>query len=445
MSRLIRLATRRRFLLQSTRSLLAAGVWSTAGPASARSSLERLRIAAIGVANRGETNVLSVAKENVVALCDVDRRYLDERRERFPDARTYADYRELLDRERDLDAVIISTPDHTHAHAAILALRRRLHVYCEKPLVHRHAELEPLVSAAKRAEVATQTGNQHRASDGYRRAVAWLQTGVLGAIREVHVWTDRPIWRQAGGRPASQPIPPYLDWDLWLGPAPERPYAAGYHPLNWRGFWDFGGGALGDRGPHLLDPLVAAWDLPPPSEITAQSHGATDEMAPEWSIVQFTFPRTPRMNVEAPVWRLTWYDGGKQPSPETTGIARLPNNGCLVMGSEGRMFLPELGGEPRLLGAAGRNAPAVPRVEIAPASSHIDEWLEACRGRGRTSSPFLYGARLTEICLLGNVALRAGRSLKWDAKRSAPADNDERWQSWLAGPAVRGSWQLLDE
>lgn len=438
MSRTGSTSSRRRFLGRGVGALLAAGVWTEGRAARARSPAEKLRIAAIGVGNRGETNVLTVAGEEVAALCDVDRRYLDERGERFPQARRYADYRELLDRERDLDAVVISSPDHTHAHVARWALQRRLHVYCEKPLVHSLGELPPLVEAARRADVITQTGNQHHASFGYRRAVAWLESGALGDITAAHAWTDRPFWPQGGTRPAPERPPDHLAWDLWLGPVPERPYAANYHPMNWRGYWDFGTGVLGDRGPHLLDSLVTGLKLGGPAEIRAESSPVTEDMAPEWSVVEFRFERP----APAPALRVVWYDGGQQPPRAVTGIERLPPNGCLVIGSEAKLFIPELGGEPRVLVAAGRTPPPPPRDDPRPLLAHMDEWLAACRSGVRTSSDFADGARLAEICLLGNVALRWGRPLRWDALRHKAIDAPGV-ERYLDRP-YRAGWEILN-
>lgn len=415
----------RRQLAQSLAALAAcvpawiAGRDAAAAPPN-RSPLACLRIAAIGVGNRGETNLLSVANEQVAAMCDVDRRYLDERAERFPQARRYADYREMLAHERDLDAVIISSPDHTHAHASRLALRRGLHVYCEKPLVHRYDELAPLLDAAQRAGVVTRAGNQHHASDGYRLAAAWLASDRLGEISAAHAWTDRPFWPQAEprdhdgaplekntGKSPEKP-PSHLAWDLWLGPAPVRPYRDGYHPMNWRGYWDFGGGALSDRGPHLLDPLFTGLKLGKVVEIRPSSSLVSQAMAPAWSVIKFLVARPDPL----PPLSLTWYDGGKQPPREVTGVQRLPPNGCLVVGSEAKLFIPELGGAPRVLPHAGRAAPSPPSVEQSPALSHIEQWLVDCKNGNTADRSFADAAALTQLALLGNAALRAGVALE---------------------------------
>ena len=407
--------TRRRFLrATAAATLLASGVWSQTAPARSRSPNSKLNIAAIGVANRGETNLLSVASENIVALCDVDQSFLDEREERFPSAKQYRDFREMLQRD-DLDAVVVSSPDHTHALASLLALKRGLHVYCEKPLAHSVAEVRAMADAAAVAKAdgrVTQTGVQHHSTPGYYLAVEWVRSGVLGEVREVHAWTDRPFWPQAIKRPAGKHAAPRnLDWNLWLGPAPERPYAPGYHPLNWRGFWDFGTGALGDRGPHLLDPVFTALNLGWPTRVDAVSKGANDETGPESSVVSLEFDRL----------KLTWYDGDKQPAPELAGVRTLPANGALLIGSEAKLFIPELGGRPTLIMPKDKPRPAEPKLERPPPESHYAEWLAACRGEGAVSCDFAYGAKLTGACLLGNIAIRAGRGFSWDAARGSIA------------------------
>ncbi len=403
-------------------SLIAGGVWTETIARASPAANDKLQLGVIGVANRGETNLIGVHGENIAALCDVDDDYLEQRAPRYPHARKYADYRQMLE-QTDLDGVVISSPDHTHAHAAILAMRRGLHVYCEKPLATTVEEVRKMVAVAQETKVVTQTGTQHHASNGYRRAAEYVQSGVIGEVREVHCWTNRPFWPQGMvTRPALEPVPAHLHWDLWLGPAQARPYSSSYHPTNWRGFWDFGTGALGDRGPHLLDPVVWALKLTAPTKISATSAPVTDESPPEWSIVTFHFPA----REDAPEVLLKWYDGGKQPPLKVAGVKReLPDNGVLLVGSRARLFLPELGGAPLL-------TPYDPSTELPPVTvklphspGHYQEWIDACKSGQSTSCDFAYGARLTEICLLGNVALRSGQEVQWDAARgriSGPAE-----------------------
>lgn len=428
--------SRRRFLGCGAGLLAAGGVWSQTSPAAGDQANNRLRIAAIGVGNRGETNVLSVRDEQVVALCDVDERYLDERSERFPGAALYRDYREMFERER-LDAVVISTPDHAHAHAALLAMRRGLHVYCEKPLATTIAETRRMAAAAARHRVITQTGNQHHATRGYRRAIQLLQSRVLGDVAEVHCWTDRPFWPQGKAeRPPASAPPRHLAWDLWLNTAPERPYADGYHPMNWRGYWDFGTGATGDRGLHLIDPVYSGLKLTLPSQVTAESAGVNAETLPEWSIVRYEFPE----RGDQPPVRLTWYEGGKQPPAERTNIAQLPPNGSLLIGSRARMFIPEMGGLPRLLPNPGMDLPALPAEPENPLPSHFEDWLAACRQRRPASFDFAVGARLTETCLLGNLAVRTGTTIRWDAAAGRAVENPA--VDALLDRKYRAGWEL---
>ena len=251
---------------------------------------EKLNIGVIGVGGRGSDNLAALADENIAALCDVDERELQPVAARYSKAKTHRDFRKLIE-QNELDAVVIATPNHTHAVAAIAALRRGLHVYCEKPLAHTFDEAQRMVAAAHDTRCVTQMGNQHHASAGYRRAVQILQSGVLGDVREIHAWTSRPLWPQGIARPTDAvKVHTELDWDLWLGPAPSRPFNAAYVPRKWRGWWDFGGGALGDFVPHILDPVYEGLRLGAPTSISPESSPVNDETLPEWSIVRFEFP-----------------------------------------------------------------------------------------------------------------------------------------------------------
>jgi predicted dehydrogenase len=445
--------TRRRFLKltasgAATLACRAVACHSEVPAKEPRGANDRLNMAAIGVGNRGEVNLSEVRSENIVALCDVDQRMLDSQQRKFPSATVYRDFRPLLERS-DLDAVVISTPDHTHFHAASQALSQGLHVYCEKPLAHSVWEVRQLAQAAARSEVATQMGNQHHSSAGYLRVVDWVRSGRLGEIREVHSWTSRPIWPQGIPRPAKvEPVPAELDWNLWLGPAPERPFHSIYHPLRWRGWWDFGGGALADMGPHLLDPAFMALDLTLPTRISAESSEVNEETLPAWSIVRFEFPAVG----ERPGVSVIWYDGGKQPPASVTGTANPPPNGTLLVGSEASLFAPELGGRPLVIPPAGKPRPAAPdardAADGAPIGHHA-QWLRACRGGPPAGSSFDYAARLTETCLLGNIALRCGRTLGWNAQAMKFVDCPEAggylqrdyrdgWQLSGGTPAARG-------
>ena len=405
----------RRQVLQATAAsttvaLLAAEAASCSEPQRAR---DKLNIGVIGVGNRGASNLAAIKSEHIVALCDVDSTYLDAMSARYPDAKTYEDFRHLIE-QPGLDAVLISTPDHTHYHAATQAIRRGLHVYCEKPLAHSIAEVRALAKAAREAQVVTQTGNQHHASEGYCRAVEIIQAGVLGEIREVHAWTTRPIWPQGVARPArGSARPRELNWDLWLGPAPDRPYDSIYHPRGWRGWFDFGCGALGDMGPHLLDPVVWGLNLRAPKRIESEVSGRHKETFPISSIVRFEFPG--RGN--SPPIRVVWYDGDKQPPESVTGIQRLPSNGVFFLGEHGRLFAPDYGGRPFVIPNVKGDRIELPESSLPRTANHHQEWIKACKGEGQTSSDFSYGARLTEICLLGNLSVRTGKAFEWDGDK----------------------------
>lgn len=426
---------RRRCLVQSA-ALLAGGVWQSAAAAPSQSAGGRLNIGVIGAGGRGIDNIAAMAGENIAALCDVDERRLGPVASRHRKAKTYRDFRKLLD-QPDLDAAVVCTPNHTHAVAAIAAMRRGLHVYCEKPLAHNVRETQKMAEVARQTKVATQMGNQHHGSAGYRRAVQIIRSGVLGAVRRVHAWTVRPIWPQGIDRPAeTPPAPGALDWDLWLGPAPRRPYHSAYHPRLWRGWWDFGGGALADYVPHILDPVYEGLQLTAPARISATSSPVSDQTAPKWSILEFQFPN----RGELPPVHVTWYDGGKRPPPEATGFPRLPPNGALLLGEHGKLFVPELGKMPTAVANEQGERLDLPEAPPAPEQSHWQEWLAGCKSGGRTSSDFAYGACLTEVALLGNIALRVGEAVEWDATAgrftSAPAANK------LLGRENRDGWKL---
>ena len=386
------------------------GVWSQRAVATNASPNEKLNIGLIGAGGRGIDNLAGVNGEYIAALCDVDDRPLAEAATRYPKARRVRDFRKLLDAD-DLDAIIIATPDHTHAVAAIGALRRGLHVYCEKPLAHNLRETEFMVRLAKQSKLATQMGIQHHASDGYRRAVHVLKSDVLGAVREVHAWTLRPVWPQGVGRPnENPPIPKELDWNLWLGPAPTRPYHEAYHPREWRGWWDFGTGTLGDFLPHIFDPVFAGLHLGAPIRVAATTSDVNDETAPKWSTLQFDFPERGKL----PAVTMHWYDGGKQPPPEVAGVNRLPGNGALVIGEHGKLFIPSHGKPPIAIPRNKTEPLELPDPLPPKEQTHWQEWTVACKTGKPTSCDFAYGAALTDVALLGNVAIRTGEAIEWD-------------------------------
>ena len=392
----------------------------------------RLSIASVGVGGKGGTDVTMVGGENIVGLCDVDAGRLAQMGARFGSARRFADWREMFDAlGSGFDAVTISTPDHMHFPPAMAAIRLGKHVYCQKPLTHTVAEARALTEAARKAGVATQMGNQGMGHGPLRREAELVRAGVLGKLREVHVWTDRPgaFWRQGLQRPATGAKPPSdLSWDLWLGVAPKRPYAPGYHPFAWRGFWDFGTGALGDMGCHLVNILALAFQLRDPSSVEAQSAGGTDESAPLWSMVTYQFPALPAGQGRAaqPAFKLTWHDGGSRPDPSLYGGDVNMGNGIVLVGDRDVLVTSYEGGGRLLGGAKIADFKEVPEAYAKPADwerGHYAEWIAACKG-GKTppASRFDVAGPVTEAVLLGNVAIRSGRAIQWDARRMRTGD-----------------------
>ncbi|MDH4240032.1 MAG: Gfo/Idh/MocA family oxidoreductase, partial [Phycisphaerae bacterium] len=270
----------------------------------------KLNIAAIGSGGMGGGNINACRGENIVALCDVDDERAKDTYKRFPNAKKWKDFREMLDKQKDIDAVIVATPDHTHAVAAMAAMRRGKHVYVQKPLTRTVFEARTLTEAARKYKVATQMGNQGHSGEGVRLICEWIWDGAIGPVREVNAWTNRPIWPQGIDRPGDTPkVPDTLDWDLWLGPAPNRPYHPAYLPFAWRGWWDFGCGALGDMACHLLDPVFSALKLGYPDSVEACATKVNNETFPLASIVRYEFPARGDM----PPVKLNWYDGGMKP------------------------------------------------------------------------------------------------------------------------------------
>ena len=402
--------SRRRFLESCT----TAGVTLLAAPAWLRgkSLNEKLNVAFVGVGGKGESNLGGLAGENIVALCDVDENTLNKAAAKHSAARKYRDFRRMLE-QKDIDAVVVTTPDHVHAAAAMAAMQLGKHVYCEKPLTHDVWEARQLTQAARKYKVATQMGNGGHASERLRTAVEWVQAGVIGDVREVHAWSNRPIWPQGVSRPSeTPPVPRHLGWDLWLGPAPERPYHPAYHPFKWRGFWDFGTGALGDMGCHIIDAAFWALDLTAPRTVEAECSGINEETAPKWSIIRYEFPN----RGEKPPARLTWYDGGKLPPRELLELKpdqKLDDNGSLFVGEKGKLLL-DYRGVRRIPDLKDFEPPA---KKIPRSPGHYVEWINACKGKGKAMSNFDYAGPLTETVLLGNVALRVGQKIEWDATK----------------------------
>ncbi|MCL4177096.1 MAG: Gfo/Idh/MocA family oxidoreductase [Verrucomicrobia bacterium] len=387
---------------------------------------ERLNLGFIGAGGRGADNLESLKHHNIAAFCDVDWERAQPTFERYPQVPRYRDYRLMLERERSLDAVVVSTPDHTHSVATLAAIEAGKHVYCEKPLTRTVKEARRVAQAARAAKVATQMGNQGMAFEGNRLIEEWLSDGAIGTVREVHVWSDRPTqrgrrplwWPQGLDRPSDTPaVPPTLDWDLWLGPAPWRPYHPAYLPFRWRGWWDFGSGGLGDMGIHNLAPVFAALRLGPPTSVVASSTPVYAETVPLAAMVHYQFPA----RGDQPGIELHWYDGGLlPPRPEELEADRPldPEDGILFVGDRGKMLVEGWGGErPRLI-PESRNRQYVRAPKTLPRSvGHYEEWIQACKTGSATRSSFDFAGPLTEAVLLGSVAIRIGNEkLLWDSR-----------------------------
>lgn len=396
-------------------------------------------VAAIGAGGKGAVDLKGLfddGRSQVVALCDVDRRTLESARAKYPGARLYTDYREMLEKEKDLDAVNVSTPDHHHYPATLLAMKRGIAVYTQKPLTHTLWEARQLTEAARALGVVTQMGNQGHSGDGNRILCEHLWSGLIGEVREVHCWTDRPIWPQGQARPAGRdPVPDWLDWESWIGPAPLRPYVgprgdgkeggkkAGrgpYHPFNWRGIWDFGAGALGDMGCHVMDGACWALRLENPTSVeVVESAPRNDESAPAWSVLRYEFPaRKGHDGRSLPACTLHWHDGGRKP-PRQPGQAnyQFAGNGSLFLGSEGRLLTETYGGTPRLLVGDKLQKPPAPKpvLERVPGHDPYADFLRGVRGGPKPCSNFEVSGPFTEVVLLGNLALRLGKKVQWDA------------------------------
>ncbi len=457
--------TRRQFI--GTTSAIGAGVWL--GTAAARpaysSALQGVAGACIGVGGKGDSDSKHIGDMgvHVVGICDVDKRFMQKKSLQYKDAEQFQDFRELLDKLGDkIDLVSVSTPDHTHAAAAMMAMKSKKHVYCQKPLTWSIKEARTLRETAESMGVVTQMGNQGTSEDGLRQAVEVIRSGAIGDVREVHVWTDRPIWPQGSGRPAGEdPVPAYLDWDSWLGPAPLRPYkgAKTYHNFNWRGWLDFGTGALGDMACHTTNMPVMALDLWDPVAVTALKNSgiADNEQYPSSSTLKFEFPE--RNGLAA--CEFYWYDGGNVPGDDQ--LKKIKNDGfqkklaekqagkrdrgysgALVIGTKGVVFSPDDYGakydlvlgdkvviqDGEVVGDYKLPEQSIPRIPHRAGNDERQKWefVKSITGEyeAGTTSNFGYAGRLTETMLVGILALRGevGERYEWDAKQLKCTNNE---------------------
>lgn len=418
-------ASRRDFL--AVTAAAGVGFWASGGASAAQPQRpgpnERLNIAVIGAGGRGRANLAAVGQtENIVALCDVDDLRAAESYRLYRKAPVYHDYRVMLERQKNIDAVIVATPDHTHAHASILAMRLGKHCYTEKPLCHSIAEARLMKETAIKHKVATQMGNQHTANNDLRRAVEIVQAGALGDVREVHIWTNRPIWPQNLARPKQTPaVPKTLDWDQWVGPAPMRPYHNAYVPHDWRGWWDFGTGALGDMGCHTMNMPFMALRLGLPTSVVAElDTPLSNETAPLGCKVTYQFPARGKL----PAVTLYWYER-RRPEAKLLHGQKFADSGAVLVGTRGSLYSSsDYGANLRLLPEKNFRDFKDPNPTLPRSPGHHREWLEAIRGGRPAMSNFVdYSALLTEVVLLGNVAIRVGgKRVVWNAEKMQAVD-----------------------
>lgn len=421
----------RRSFLQGT--IAAAIAWPWFSAAGSQSPNEKVRIAAIGVGGKGWTDLNGAAKfADVVAFCDVETGQIDRRggygaaAEQWSKARRYTDWRELLEKEhKHLDGITVSTPDHMHAPITMTALHHGLGTYTQKPLTRTIHEARALAQAADKAEVSTQMGNQHHSGEGYRTLVDWIQSGVIGKIKTAHAWSNRPIWPQGMNRPSGKdPVPEGLNWDYWLGVAAERPFKKEvYHPFKWRGWYNFGAGALGDMGCHIIDPVVWSLELSAPSSVTYQGPQPFPETFPKEEQLRYQFPGTKHTAGDS--FEMTWWDGGRLPSVEGSHLPegfKLSTNGVLMIGEQGTVYCRH-GGRPELYPREKFRDVKPPQLE---GMNHYEVWIEGIKTGSSPNSNFGYAGPLTETVLLGVVAARVGSGeLKWDAKKMEFTNSDQ--------------------
>ncbi len=413
---------------------------------------DKLHIAGIGVGGMGGGNMRACSKENIVALCDVDRKYAARTFGRYPKAKKYVDYRVMLEKQKDIDAVVIATPDHTHAVITMASMQAGKHVFCQKPLTHTVREARMITEASKKYKVQTQMGNQGHSSDAIRLVREWVRSGSLGDVKEVHAWSDRPIGKPWYANFAVRdlpksfpPVPDTLNWDLWLGPAKDRKYHPAYVPFKWRGWLDYGTGALGDMGCHIVDPAFWALDLAKPASVRAEVEHVKPELAnevfPISSTLTYEFPARGKL---APM-KLIWTDGHfkKKVPPMLEKGRGMPASGAVFYGSKetimhgshgagGMRVIPET-----RMKAFTRPEKTLPRVR----GGHEGDWIRACKDGKPASSNFSYGGPLTEMVLLGVIAMRVpGKTLNWDSDNLRFTNSDEA--NAFVHPPYRKGWTL---
>ena len=456
--------TNRRTFVKST-AALGLGCWAAGGVSArpSRSALEEVRFACVGIGGKGSSDSADANNQErngskVVAVCDIDDETLGRSKDKFPGARQFNDFRRMLDEmDKSIDAVTVSTPDHTHAVAAIRAMSMGKHCFCQKPLTHSIEEARMMGELAREKGLVTQMGNQGTALSNLRLSAALIQNGIIGQVKEVHIWTNRPVWPQSYGLKVKEAPSPgeeaewearrnKVHWDLWIGPRPTRPYSPEIHPFKWRGFWDFGTGALGDMACHTVNMSYMALNLRNPTSVVARTDRHDRVMYPAWSVIDFEFPEIDGR----PALKMVWYDGKKLPPRDL--LKDLPkkgpkddpekqtvyDSGALLIGDKGKFFSPgDYGGDVANTGIVVDGEFTNQRkfardVETIRSPGHFTEFTNAIRGEGTPMSNFPdYAGPLTETILLGNLAVWSGQKVIWDAESMTAADADESVQQMI--------------
>ena len=419
-------SSRRQFLKNTGIGAAGTGFWIAGrqvGFGQEKSPNAKLNIACIGTGGQGGSDMNNVSSENIVALCDIDDKRNAEASKKHPEAKLYFDYRKMLEEMAGkIDAVTVGTPDHHHAPAAVMAMKLGKGVYVQKPMAHTVHEARVMRETATKYKVATQMGNQGTAGSNLRESVEIVQAGLIGDVKEVHLWTNRPVWPQSPNitaRPKdTPPVPPNLHWDEWLGPAPERPYHQQYLHFKWRGWWDFGTGALGDMACHTTNLPFFALKLGAPSSVEAESEAINPETCPGWAKVTYQFPARGEMSA----CKVVWYEGRKngelvQPPLELIQGEKMSGSGSVLIGSKGTLYSPDdYGGKSIWLPKDQFKDMVKPKPTLPRSPGHHKEWILACKGEGKPMSNFDHAGPFTEFVLLGNVAMRVGKKFEWDAE-----------------------------
>ncbi len=440
-------SSRRRFLGQS--AAITTGFWLGASSSSraSQSPNEKLNIAFIAAGGRAEANIRTVKslQQNIVAFSDVDDQRAAKTYNANPNVPKFKDFRKMLDTVKGIDAVVVSTPDHMHAPASMTAMNHGKHVFCEKPMTHSMYESKLMRDLAAKNKLATQLGNRGTGISGFRTGVEVIRAGALGPVQTVHVWTDRPgkYWKQGLDTPTAPETPPAtLDWDLWLGPVAAKPYHKVYCPHDWRGWFDFGCGSLGDMGCHTANLPFMGLQLGAPTTVTAETSEPKPDCFPAWSIITYEFPA----RGELPPVKFIWYDGGKKPPLDIMPEGKTFKSGCLLIGSKGQMFSPDDYGYTHQLFPRDTYAdykpptPTLPRVTARLDEGQVLEWINACKTGSKTLANFDYASRLTEFCLLGNLAVRTSKKITWDsaAMKAVGCPEADRY----IHPEFRPGWEV---